>query len=187
VALGFPLFQDQSTSAYCPTDHLIVHIQQRTMVSRYNTAVWYMILGGSPSVRGVLCMPWWQATYLHISSHSDSHLFIFTSSNNTYFTLTSGHLYHHLLCQEETTWRLRRSDPSTQIMSFHYHQPFARHSSTTTRHPPFHLRLIPHSHLPTIYPAWHRPLTPLLEPHPHLFAHTSPSPHDYSSPHYRQR
>lgn len=136
---------------YCPVDHLIVQLQQRTMVIRYNTAIWNMIHGDNMAKRRIVhaevasYLLYVQATLTHISS-SLHHL-------TKYFTLTSGNLYHHLRCLIEIFWRLRRSDPSIPIMSFRYHQQSARHSSTTTRHPPYHQHLIPLFHLPTIYLA----------------------------------
>ena len=150
VALVVSLcFRSINSIVYCPVDHLIVHTQQRTMVIRYNTAIWNMIHGGSMHKRRIVhaavasYLLYLQATLTHISS-SLHHL-------TKYFTLTSGNLYHHLRCRIEISWRLRRSDPSTPIMLFPYHQLSARHSSTTTLHPPYHPHLIPLFHLPTIY------------------------------------
>jgi len=149
------------------------------MVIRYNTALWIMIHGGSMHKRRIVhaavasYLLYVQATLTHISS-SLHHL------TNTYFSLTLGRVYHHSRCLIEIFWRLRRSDPSIQIMSFRYHKQSARHSSTTTRHPPYHQHVIPLFHLPTIYLAWCRPPTRPLEHHRHLSAPISPWLHDYS-------
>jgi hypothetical protein len=118
------LFQDQSTCVYCPIDHLIVHIQQRTMASRYNTAIWDMIPGAVLQQEaycacrgGKLLASISQATLTHISSslhHLTRTLFLLQVINTT-------------------TYNVRKRLPSASAGRIR--QPRSCHS-TLTSHPP---------------------------------------------------
>ena len=161
---------------HCLSIYPIVHTDQTLMGIQY--AMKYMRRQEMLASRSLCCLD-------IVASHLRILLDILHLSLTRLLIL--DHLkFHTSQCQDKITWRLRRSDPSTQIIWSHYLPPFVLLFNTTTRHPHSLLHPIPPSHLQTIYRGLHLPLAPTLMPHRLLYDHTLLSLRDYSSQRYLQ-